>query len=135
MSKKKIKRRKSFFVWFLNSVLLVVLLSAGLASAVYVANTVRNGKDNILTRLIKRQNYSSLPAKAPTAITVPILIYHYVEYVQDPGDTIRKSLDILPQTFETQVKTLQDAGFSFLTPSYISGVLEGKKILPKKPVI
>ncbi len=35
---------------------------------------------------------------APKSINVPILMYHYVEYVTDKRDTIRQSLDIYPST-------------------------------------
>lgn len=71
----------------------------------------------------------------PKNIQIPILIYHYVEYVKDPNDTIRKSLNIIPPIFEKQVATLKEAGYTFLTPSNIARVLDGKEALPKKPVI
>ena len=66
---------------------------------------------------------------------VPILLYHYVEYVKDPGDTIRKSLNILPIVFDQEVKTLKDAGFNFITPKDLSEILDNKKGLPEKPII
>ena len=69
------------------------------------------------------------------SVQIPILIYHYVEFVKDPNDTIRKSLDIIPPIFEAQVATLKEAGYTFLTASDINQILEGKKIMPKKPVI
>lgn len=69
------------------------------------------------------------------SIRVPILLYHYVEYVQDKSDTIRQSLNIQPHTFEQQVKTLQDANYSFMTVGELGEVLNGEKKLPKKPVI
>lgn len=69
------------------------------------------------------------------SIRVPILLYHYVEYVQDKDDTIRQSLNIQPYTFESQIKTLQNAGYSFLTAGELGEVLDGKKDLPPKPVV
>lgn len=68
-------------------------------------------------------------------VRLPILMYHYVEIVTDQKDTIRKSLDILPSTFDSQVKTLQDAGYTFLTTSQIPDILDGKLPLPQKPII
>lgn len=66
---------------------------------------------------------------------IPILMYHYVEYVQDKKDAIRQSLNINPYTFEQQVKTLSDAGYTFMTAKELGRVLDGKMELPKKPVV
>lgn len=72
----------------------------------------------------------------PTAnVRVPILVYHYIEFVKDSRDTIRKSLDIIPPTFEAQIKTLKDAGYNFITASDIGLYLDGKKPLASKPII
>ncbi len=71
----------------------------------------------------------------PNSFRIPILMYHYVEYVKDPGDTIRISLNILPSVFDLQVKTLKDAGYTFMTQSEIPDLFSGKAILPAKPVI
>lgn len=70
-----------------------------------------------------------------TSLRLPILLYHYVEYVKDPGDKIRQSLDIIPSTFEKQLWTLTEAGYTFLTPSQIPDILNGKAVLPPKPII
>lgn len=66
---------------------------------------------------------------------VPILLYHYVEYVKDEGDTIRKSLNIIPTVFEQEIKTLQDLGYTFLTPKDLADILDDKRQLPQRPVI
>lgn len=73
--------------------------------------------------------------KPQKSINVPILLYHYVEYVQDPGDTIRKSLNIVPYTFDEEVKTLKDAGYTFITMSDLADILDDEKPLPEKPVV
>jgi len=83
---------------------------------------------NIETQL-RNQESTSLKFK------IPILMYHYVEYVQDKKDTIRESLNINPNTFEQQVKTLSDAGYTFMTAKELGKVLDGKMELPKKPVL
>lgn len=44
-------------------------------------------------------------------LKIPIIMYHYVEYVKDQGDTIRKSLNISPFTFEEQLKALQQNNY------------------------
>jgi peptidoglycan/xylan/chitin deacetylase (PgdA/CDA1 family) len=72
----------------------------------------------------------------PTSnVEIPILVYHYIEYVKDPNDAIRKSLNIIPPIFEEQVKTLKKAGFNFITASDVGEYLDGKKALPVKPVV
>jgi peptidoglycan/xylan/chitin deacetylase (PgdA/CDA1 family) len=78
----------------------------------------------------------SLKTASPTAmIRVPILFYHYVENVADKRDTIRQSLNIPPHIFEAQIKTLTDAGFTFLTAEDLANILDGIKALPEKPVL
>ena len=71
----------------------------------------------------------------PKEIRVPILMYHYVEYVKDKGDTIRQGLDITPYTFEEEIKTLEDAGYTFITNAEVADALSGKMTLPGKPVV
>lgn len=69
------------------------------------------------------------------SIRVPILLYHYVEIVQDKKDKIRQSLDIPPNVFDQQVATLKNAGFTFMTAKELGEVLDGKRTLPSKPVL
>ena len=88
-------------------------------------------KTSFTVRHEPQKNYVLNPKK----FNIPILVYHYVEYVRDTRDTIRHSLDITPYVFENQVLTLKSSGFTFLTPSDINDILDDKKPLPKKPVI
>jgi peptidoglycan/xylan/chitin deacetylase (PgdA/CDA1 family) len=74
-------------------------------------------------------------ASISATIRVPILLYHYVEYVQDKRDKMRQSLNIPPNVFEAQVKTLVDAGYTFMTARNLGDVLDGKAPLPQKPVV
>ena len=74
-------------------------------------------------------------SKPETSVRVPILLYHYVEYVKDKGDTIRKSLNITPDTLTSQIETLKNAGYIFINTSDLANVLSGKAELPRKPVI
>lgn len=73
--------------------------------------------------------------KPQKSFRVPILLYHYVEYVKDPGDTIRRSLNIEPYLFDQEIKTLKDEGYTFITMSDLADVFDDKKSLPPKPVI
>ncbi len=69
------------------------------------------------------------------SVRVPVLMYHYVEYVQNKKDTIRQALDINPYTFEQQVKTLSGAGYTFITSKELGEILDDKMPLPKKPIV
>jgi peptidoglycan/xylan/chitin deacetylase (PgdA/CDA1 family) len=66
---------------------------------------------------------------------IPILLYHYVEYVSDRNDATRESLNITPNIFEEQVKTLRNAGYTFMTAGELGEALDGKRTMPKKPVL
>ncbi len=88
--------------------------------------------------------YTSIPEPTPAfafvlatqnkQFTLPILVYHYVEIVTDQRDTIRKSLNITPSTFERQVQTLKENGYTFITPSQIPQIQSGK-LNVEKPII
>lgn len=66
---------------------------------------------------------------------VPILMYHYVEYVKDKNDTIRQSLNIEPHIFEAQIKTFKDNGYTFLTASELGYIIDNNRPLPPKSVL
>jgi len=59
-------------------------------------------------------------------VNIPILTYHYVEYVTDEKDTIRQSLNINPDIFENQVKTLKENGYQMYFVSDIPKILAGE---------
>lgn len=68
-------------------------------------------------------------------IQLPIIMYHYVEYVKDPKDTIRKSLDINPFIFDFQLKTLANNGYESYFVRDIPGILNGSKEMAKKSIV
>ncbi len=74
-------------------------------------------------------------ASPSATFRVPVLMYHYIEYVTDKGDTIRQSLNVSPSIFEQQLQTLKNAGYTFLTAKEMGDVLDGKSKLPQKPIL
>lgn len=66
---------------------------------------------------------------------LPILMYHYVEYVEDKGDKIRQILNIEPWLFEDQIKTLKEDGYTFLTMQDVMNMFSGKEQIPEKPIV
>lgn len=59
-------------------------------------------------------------------ISLPILMYHYVEFVRDPKDTIRKSLDVNPFIFEKQLKNIKENGLTTYFVRDIPDIFSGK---------
>lgn len=53
-------------------------------------------------------------------------MYHYVEYVKDVKDTIRKSMDINPYTFEQELKSLKSNGWRTYFVRDIPNILSGE---------
>ncbi len=74
-------------------------------------------------------------SSSSTVFRVPILMYHYIEHVKDPGDTIRQKLNIYPETLGLEIKTLQDDGYTFLYASEVAQAIDGKMKLPAKPIV
>lgn len=62
----------------------------------------------------------------PQLIKIPIVMYHYVEYVQDQGDFIRKRLDIVPGLFEKQLADLKKSGYDTYYVKDVPDILTGK---------
>lgn len=87
-----------------------------------------------LPKQIEKQ-LATQQASFSATFRVPILMYHYVEYVTDERDTIRKSLALTPNIFEKQLQTLIGDGYTFITTKDLADVLDGKARLPDKPII
>lgn len=133
---RKVKKKQPRVYFF--GVLLVILLVVGS----FVLGIILGAKKGIAQEnepLTKRANASKMldlqPVLPTASIHVPILVYHYVEYVRDPNDTTRKSLDIIPPIFEMQLKTLKEAGYNFVTAAELGQYLDGKRQLPQRPIV
>lgn len=72
---------------------------------------------------------------AQKIVTVPILLYHYVEYNHDLKDTIRTSLSVTPFWFEKQLQYLKSNGYAAITLDDVRRAVLGYQDLPKKPVV
>jgi len=64
-------------------------------------------------------------AQGQNAIKIPIIMYHYVEYVKDDGDLIRKRLDIVPSLFEGHLQALRKANYEMYFVKDIPDILDG----------
>ncbi len=119
----------------LNLVLLIVLLAL-IVIAFFIFKWSRFNQPIPDVVEIPKDVQKTIENVKPTiTLRVPVLLYHYVEYVQDKGDTIRQSLDIIPYVFDAEIKTLKDAGYSFITTKDLADALDGETVLPPKSVI
>jgi len=85
-------------------------------------------------------NSSTASAKPQSAtisatVRVPIIMYHYVEYVQNKNDKLRIALNTTPYVLENEIQTLIAAGYNFITNNDLSDVLDGKTNLPANPIL
>jgi peptidoglycan/xylan/chitin deacetylase (PgdA/CDA1 family) len=105
----------------------------------YVADDlVQDAAPQHLPDIISPPAASSSATKVATQaamMKVPILMYHYIEHVKDPGDTIRQKLDVYPETLGLAIKTLQDDGYTLLFASELADIIDGKMPLPAKPIL
>lgn len=105
------------------------------------SETMEQSQNSIPPDVIARINTQVLGAqstdntKKPPVVHVPILMYHYVEYVQDPGDKIRISLNTTPATLDLEIKTLKDAGYTFLRHKDLTRIMDGTLAIPPKPIV
>jgi len=127
----------------LNFILLVTLIAL-IFSSFFILKELNFNEVNFLLRNKPIPDVVELPEnikesiknlKPQKSFNVPILLYHYVEYVKDEGDTIRKSLNIIPYLFDQEVKTLKDAGFEFITTKDLADALDDETVLPPKSII
>lgn len=136
MRKKKRKTRNAgIYLFGVYSLVLLVLVS-------FIFGIILGAKKGLAeegeaeTKRTMLSKMLDVQPVLPTAnIHIPILVYHYVEFVKDPKDSTRRSLDTIPPVFEMQLKTLRDAGYNFITAAELGQYLDGKKQLPQRPVI
>lgn len=84
---------------------------------------------------VRRQMRKQALASPSATLSIPILMYHYVEYVKDKRDTIRQGLNVNPNIFEEQLITLRKNDFTFMTAREVAAVLDGDMDLPKNPIL
>lgn len=112
-----------------------------LVVSVSIAYYFEKQKTTQLTKTIAKQNSIVAPYYEKSAfqlpdnlknnnieqsmIKIPILMYHYVEYVKDDGDLIRKRLDIVPSLFEGHLQALRKANYETYFVKDIPDILDG----------
>ncbi len=85
--------------------------------------------------LEKSKEAASSTESAKPVVKLPIIMYHYIEYVKDQGDLIRKKLDITPANFEAQLKSLKEANYITYFVKDVPKLLVDKNMRSGKDVI
>lgn len=100
--------------------------------------------DNVVAPYYEKQVFQKPPdiekeatvtARVNDKMRLPIVMYHYVEYVQDAGDLIRKRLNITPDSFERQLKMMKAEGFETYFVKDVPDFLHAHRIPSEKPII
>lgn len=73
---------------------------------------------------IKAKRYQAVSINKK--VKIPIIMYHYVDYVKDINDVIHKGLSINPIFFEQELKTLKEAGYQTYFVKEIPDILDEK---------
>lgn len=87
-----------------------------------------------LPKELEKSN-NSATASVSSTIKLPIVMYHYIEYVKDEGDLIRKKLDITPRNFEAELQSLKDGDYTTFFVKDVPGLIKEKGTKPEKSVI
>jgi peptidoglycan/xylan/chitin deacetylase (PgdA/CDA1 family) len=84
--------------------------------------------------VVKSEKYQSATGEAK--ITIPIIMYHYVEYIKDPKDINRIKLTISPTTFESQLNFLRQFGYQTYFARDIPDIIGGKIVYdPSRSIV
>lgn len=132
---------------FLYSLILLIIISLVLGS-IFLVNQYKQDKKAMLDKSIIAPYYEKAAFKKPgdliniattgamtKQIKIPIIMYHYVEYVKDINDTVRKRLDITPDLFEGQLKSLHQANYKTYFVKDIQKILDDSIIISSKPIV
>jgi peptidoglycan/xylan/chitin deacetylase (PgdA/CDA1 family) len=121
---------------------LVLLIAAGYVTVQSYLSTEKKAltpvvetKHSMAKQLPEAFKDQVVTASSSATYRVPILLYHYVENIQNKRDRLRVELNIPPFIFEEQVKTLINAGYTFMTAKELGDVMDGKMTMPAKPIL
>lgn len=70
-----------------------------------------------------------------TRISVPILMYHYVQDLPAKTDQLTYNLSVTPENFSLQMQWLSTHGYHSVTFDDLRAYFEGRQALPSRPVV
>jgi len=129
-----IKKRQKKIKNGLLTVFLLGLICGGISfEMIHRFAVKRPAKKTDLTEIVAPyydravfKNSSLKNASVSAGLKIPIIMYHYVEYVRDLNDFIRKRLDISPDLFEKELKALKENDFQTYFVKDIPDILGGE---------
>ena len=140
--KENIKLRKKSMPFFEKKIVLglfiisiVFLLGSALYHFFILSHAKSENPKDEMKKLPQEVKEKVEQQGSKATFRVPVLMYHYVEYVKDKKDKTRALLNIEPHIFDAQVKTLKEANYTFITASDLGDILDGTKKLPKNPIV
>lgn len=147
MSKKRSKIQPLYPGMFFAGVMVtVVVFVAGLLVKQYIVTWKQSDNNQIISPYYDQKAFQMPPgmqskittdsAKAENkSLKIPILMYHYVEYVKDVNDIIRRRLDINPALFESHLKVLHENNYRTYFVKDLPGILDGSIAYSDKSII
>ena len=109
-----------------NIILVAIFLGAVAASLVALQSNVKQPTTKV-AKIIPKPTAVLTPTPTPLQnITLPMVMYHYVENVVNPVDTIRIKLDTNPALFNSQLMMLKDNNYETYFVKDLPKILDGK---------
>lgn len=142
-------RKKRDTLLLLNLILLIFIVTGGIFLWKEYSNSQKQaGKpETSQVRTASSSDQSSKPASSPKAkeedikwvkqdqpVKLPILMYHAI-HVMDPSEAANSGLIVDPDTFESHLKALKEAGYYTLSPAEAYKVLTENVLPENKKVV
>lgn len=125
---KKYKYKLLFFVCLFGLIIISIFFTIEQQKTAALQKKL-NILDNIVAPYYEKSAFDApsgiVHKEGNKTVKIPIIMYHYVEYVKDAGDLIRKRLDVTPASFEEQLKALKKAHYETYYVKEIPAILDG----------
>lgn len=106
----------------------------------HIKTPVIKNRDDIIAPYYEKTALTPPIIKKPKEIIkrklkIPIIMYHYVEYISDVNDLVKKKLNINPYTFEQELKSLKDNNWQTYFLKDVPDIISGKEKISSKSAI
>ena len=149
MQRRRARRREKLLL-IVNSLLFLILVVGGFyffhsMSATSESQNTEVSQTSQTSPAASNSEAVSEPAKQAESeqlkwvkqdqpVQIPILMYHAI-HVMDPSEAANAGLIVAPETFESQLQALKDAGYHTLTPDEAYKVLTENVLPENKKVV
>ena len=113
--RKRYVPKKIKLLLFLNSFLILSMLVLGTLIVGRLLSPTTTSQEKSQENLISQRIASHQWIKQKEPVKIPILMYHSVHNM-DPSEEANANLIVAPETFESHLKALKEAGYYTLTP-------------------